>query len=351
MSELSELSEINYLDTERKNMKKRKYLSEFGINVFTSFKNIIPVEHLGTVKDGKSYHIYSIMATPKMRIKHESIIQKKDRLQIQIEEQIEDKFKEIKVRDIVLHPELDHSKIEITCKYPYNNMLFDIKDNVWWSKYGTNKKNRKFLVDAQFIVDMSGIRSIWELEILYIGQAFGKDGERLATDRLKSHSTLQKILTDYNTLHPDKRIYIFLYEFTPQMQMSFDGLSGVYSTSREDDEKHFNEVINNPLKYNQVINITEAAMINYFKPPYNVNFVENFPDVDHKGYAQYYDLDYNNLVVEIDLEFDGNYDVELWSETSRIRNSWDFIKYDLHNDPKRKSMYDIFDVLSQGDDN
>jgi|GEM_PF-3100290 len=34
----------------------------------------------------------------------------------------------------------------------------------------------------------------------------------------------------------------------------------------------------------QIINITEAALINYFKPPYNVNFVENFPNVRHKGY-------------------------------------------------------------------
>ena len=44
--------------------------------------------------------------------------------------------------------------------------------------------------------------------------------------------------------------------------------------------------MNNPLKYNQIINITEAAMINYFKPPYNINFIDNFPDKNHKGYSQ-----------------------------------------------------------------
>lgn len=332
-------------------MKKRKYLSEFGINVFTSFKTIIPVEHLDIVKDGRSYHIYSIMATPKMRILYESITQDYDRLQIRLEKQIEDKFEEIPVGDIILHPELDHTKLDIACKYPYNNMILEITDERWLSTYGSNLKNRKLLLDAQEVLNLSNIRSVWELEVLYVGQAFGKDGERLATERLKSHSTLQRILTDYHSSHPDKRLYIFLYEFTPQMQMSFDGLSGVYSTTREEDERHFNEVISNPLKYNQVINITEAAMINYFKPPYNVNFVENFPDEGHKGYSQYYDLDYNNLVVEVDLEFDANSDIELWSETNRIRNSWDFIQYDLHNDPTRKSMYDIFDNHRRGDDN
>ncbi len=32
-------------------------------------------------------------------------------------------------------------------------------------------------------------------------------------------------------------------------------------------------------------------MINYFKPEYNINFVENFPDENHRGYRQYFDLD------------------------------------------------------------
>ncbi|MCB2291185.1 hypothetical protein LGK97_15755 [Clostridium sp. CS001] len=332
-------------------MKIRKYLSEFRINVFTSFKTIIPVEHLDIVNDGRSYHIYSIMATPKMRILHDSIVQEKNRLRVRIEKQVEDNFEEIQVGDIMLDPNLDHTKLSISTKYPYNNMIIEITDSVWLITYGKTLRNNKFLLDAQGILNISNTRSILELEVLYVGQAFGKDGERLATDRLKSHSTFQKILTDYHSSHPDKRLYIFLYEFTPQMQISFDGLSGVYSTTKDEDERHFNEVMNNPLKYNQVINITEAAMINYFKPPYNVNFVENFPDEGHKGYSQYYDLDYNNLVVEIDLEFDGNSAVQLWSETNKIRSSWDFIRYDLHNDPNRKSMYDIFDVHRKGDDN
>ena len=80
----------------------------------------------------------------------------------------------------------------------------------------------------------------------------------------------------------------------------------------------------------------------YFKPEYNINFVENFPDENHKGYRQYFDLDYNALCVEIDLEFDGLNWVQLYSDTNRVNTSFDFIEYKLYNDNNRLSMYDIF---------
>lgn len=39
-------------------MKERKYLSEFGLNVYTSYKSIIPIENLEFIKDSRKYHIY-----------------------------------------------------------------------------------------------------------------------------------------------------------------------------------------------------------------------------------------------------------------------------------------------------
>ena len=90
------------------------------------------------------------------------------------------------------------------------------------------------------------------------------------------------------------------------------------------------------------INITEAALINYFKPEYNVNFIDNFPDENHKGYKKYYDLDYNALSVELDLEFDHAPIIQLYTSTNRINSSFDFIRYQLFNDNERSNMYEIF---------
>ena len=111
------------------------------------------------------------------------------------------------------------------------------------------------------------VDKVCELEVIYIGQAFGKNGERLATDRLKSHSTLQRILIDYYSSCPDKQLLVALFEFTPQIYASFDGLSGKYTATNEEEDNHFNDVTSNSLKYNQIINITEAAMINFLNHP------------------------------------------------------------------------------------
>lgn len=43
---------------------ERKYLFEAGLNVFTSYKTIIPVEHLEELSkyDNHRYHIYGILS-------------------------------------------------------------------------------------------------------------------------------------------------------------------------------------------------------------------------------------------------------------------------------------------------
>jgi hypothetical protein len=94
--------------------------------------------------------------------------------------------------------------------------------------------------------------------------------------------------------------------------------------------------------YEQVINISEAAIINFFKPLYNEKFIDNFPLDSHQSYKQYYDLDYNALTVEIDMEFEDSPQIALVSSQNKISCVWDFVQYNLFNDPDRKSMYDIF---------
>lgn len=170
----------------------------------------------------------------------------------------------------------------------------------------------------------------------------GKDGNRTAFDRLEQHATLQKILTEYRNDHPDKHIYILLLEIQKQLAMSFDGRSKEYMKTEEESDKHMKQVCCNLPEEDQVINITEAALINYFKPEYNINFVDNFPNENHKGYRQYYDLDYNSLLVELDLEFDHAPLIQLYTSTNRINSSFDFIRYQLFNDNERSNMYEIF---------
>lgn len=309
----------------------RKYFTEFGLNVSTAFKTIVPVEHLEKVKDNHKYHIYFILSCEKIFIDSSSIFK--------LEEYIGLKLYKISGGEKAYFPDaklafpnsINHSKIKIQCKYPYTILHLEMENG------------EVLPIDAQVILNSQNVCQPWIFNVLYIGQSYGKDGNRLAQDRLKSHSTLQKVLADFNYKYPDKRIYIFLLEINPILNTTMDGISKTYSTDEVEEQLHFDNIFENPLKMNQIVNITEAALINYFKPGYNINFIDNFPNNNHKGYSQYFNLDYNSLTVELDLEFEYPYpNIQFHTESNCIKSSWDFIEYELYNDTNRASMYEMF---------
>ena len=83
-------------------------------------------------------------------------------------------------------------------------------------------------------------------KILYIGQSYGKAGERNAIQRLASHSTLQKILADTLNRDIEKEIAVTLWEFTPRLISSIDGRSKKYLTSEKEDLDHMEKVFSAP---------------------------------------------------------------------------------------------------------
>jgi len=335
--------------------KIRKYSTEFGLNVFTSYKTIIPVEHLDKVRDDARYHLYCILGTPRTFFDVQSLKIDNDGIECNIKQIINNVESSYSIQKFRILPGIDHTKININLNYPYDKLKFNIPSDVfdeYYDKYksvlGVPKKalqhNLSFPFDAHILMN-EHLREKWlplNMEVLYVGKSYGKNGTRLAQERLSSHSTLQKILTDYYSNHQDKRIFILLLEITPLLNTSMDGISTKFEKSEEEDEEHFNKVLNNLPVYDQVINITEAAIINYFKPHYNEKFIDNFPLGSHQSYRQYYDLDYNALTVEVDLEFDDSPQIQLITENNKITCPWDFIEYTLFNNPDRKNMYDIF---------
>jgi len=141
------------------------------------------------------------------------------------------------------------------------------------------------------------------LEVLYVGQAYGEDGSRTATDRLPEHKTLQRILAEALARSPHMDIWIILWSFTSRLITAIDGRWNQYGTSQEEDDLHVQHVLSNPVTVQQEINFTEAALIKYFQPPYNKTFRNTFPSPAHKTYGECYDLDINSVIVDLDIEY------------------------------------------------
>ena len=336
----------------------QKYSCEFGLGVYCSYKSLIPVEYLNLLsKANKRYHIYMILSTPKISIK--DISKSSKGINFTLIRHLGEKDESFTFHDIdITGIGIDYSEAEITSKYPYNSINIKFNNEYLKRFYSDNIQNKisiskskvmklkNLKIDTQALFDMNYkyIDSNYEMEVLYVGQSYGGDGKRNAIERLKSHEKLQKILIDCNVNYPHRRIYVLLLEMSYQVFSGFNGISSEFICSEEESVEHLNNVMSNLPKEYQIINITEAAIINYFKPKYNVNFIDNFPSIKHKGYRQYYDLDYNNIIVELDMEFVGVPYLQLYSTEKRMSNPYEFISYDLFNDPNRSNMYDIFKI-------
>lgn len=337
----------------------QKYSCEFGLGVYCSYKTLMPVEGLKELekmmKSNNRYHIYFILSTPKISITNISVGENGINFNLIRHLGECDECIEFQNEEILFHG-LDYRNAEVSTKYPYNklNIKFDkeylknfYNDNIK-GKYDIPRNEfmsyKNITIDSQKLFEMLYLvkSNTNEMEVLYVGKAYGGNGNRNAFDRLKTHETLQKILIDCNTTYPHKRIYILLLEMTTQLFSAFNGISKEFICSDEDSDSHLKEVLSTLPKENQVINITEAAIINYFKPTYNTIFVNNFPSVKHTGYRQYYDLDYNCLTVELDMTFNYIPYLQLYTETNRLRNPFESINYNLFNDPNRSNMNDIF---------
>jgi hypothetical protein len=149
---------------------------------------------------------------------------------------------------------------------------------------------------------------------------------------------LQAIYSEAISRSPDKEVWLALWNFEPQLLTFIDGLTKQYQTTFEEDDAHIHRVISTPISGQQRINFTEAALINYFKPEYNITFKNIFPSPAHATYSECYELDINSLIVEVDTE---DFDACLW--TPSVEEKWHhLITYGLHSAEERRSMFDFF---------
>ncbi|MDC8756660.1 hypothetical protein [Janthinobacterium fluminis] len=280
---------------------KRKFVTEYGIGYQNSFTGTITAHQLlrggemdAAIEDKISKcHIYAIAARPLPYFNSESLVHKDDVLSGEICYRIDGA--EHCVHFDQYRWELEDDAIKIDCKYPYR----EIRSLNVAGKEVTYLP-ASYLASALMNHGLIEANDLANCEVLYIGQALGVQGNRSALERLKSHSTFQKILALTNHDCPDKEIMIFMYQFDhEQMLTSIDGRAKDADDSDENENRLMNAMRNPPDK-KQKIGMIEAALIRYFQPPYNEIFKIKFPSVKHKILKSCYALDITSLVVELD---------------------------------------------------
>lgn len=182
------------------------------------------------------------------------------------------------------------------------------------------------------------VENLKRLEVLYVGQAFG-DGNRAAFDRLKSHSTLQKILADTHYKYPDDEIQILTFQYAPyRIISSMDGIDRTAIRDRRDDAR-FPRLLKNPISIKKQICLAEAGLIRYFQPYYNTVYKESFPASDQKVLDECYRLDFSALIVEINTD---DFGMLLYSGVAPAKDHH-LARFDLIDPAVRRSFFTFVD--------
>ncbi|MEI7219745.1 MULTISPECIES: hypothetical protein [Pectobacterium] len=315
-------------------MSERKFITEFGMNMLGARHVLLQQENLDEVNDINnpiyedfSPHIYFICRRPRITLVPESVKFTESEVTGLFRKQVKDKYIDI---PFVTKNQLETSNVSLECEYPYTE--FKIRD-----------ENNDVISEGKSVLLMLSClgyeaQEHLDLEIIYIGQSFGCDGDRSAADRLAAHSTLQNIYAQAMKNTPDQEIWLILTDFEhPYLLISMDGRSENYGTTLEEDDQHINNVLSNEITARQRINFTEAALIRYFSPEYNKTYKDTFPSPAHTTYSECYDLDLNSVSVELQTD---KFYTRVWSKV--IEPDYiHFCTFPLHSKEERMYMFDI----------
>lgn len=227
--------------------------------------------------DDRRYNIYVATLIPKLSIDEDSVQFFEDYIRFDVivgtGEHTSKEGLDISITSDDM-PEFDHRKFEFEYEKPRKAMLF-----TGWEK-GPIELNllHVYLTESKYYLDT---------EIVYIGQAFRENGERLPAEELMSDPMLQKVEVDLLREYPEKDLTLLLLEFKSQLLEEID--------NEDEDLIQLQELTKNPpLELNnQILNATKAVLINYFKPEYNKQFNDVFPRVEDHG------LHYRSITVQV----------------------------------------------------
>lgn len=327
---------------------KRKYVSEFAISLFSARWMMLPAHQLSNdgefkpheLEVAKASHIYLICKTPAISFSKESFKYKDGKLAGSIKYSIEGEIKE-KAFSFDF-PLLDGAVAVQLSPYPFREVHTIDSQGKIVRKLPAN------LVSMGLGWHVEN-KELSDLEVLYVGQAYG-DGTRTAFNRLKSHSTLQNILSQIHYDSPEYEIQLLTFEYAPYNIISQMDGKDKNAISDYRDLDRFRSIMDNPLTEHQQICLAEAGLIRYFQPKYNVIYKDNFPDGKYKILESCYDLDFSGLVVEIDTE---DLYLSLWSPSIPAKDHhiaqidlldpsirWGFFHF-LNDDGTASSMPDV----------
>lgn len=276
-------------------MRNRKYLAEGGLNLYSSGASVLRPTDLYThgqnveVKAAlEGCNIYVIARRKKISICPYSLKISDGRV-----------FGDFRVHDNLEFERFPFHQVDL-----FRGALDVRAENSYGHNMLVRIDERNTVMVPSYQLSISTVHSLGDrtdLDVLYIGQGIGRKTSRLAVDRLSSHSTLQRILADTLNTAPDTEVLLLMFRFEHHRNIisTAGDFSIIPQASEQQESKHFGALQDARLDRYARISLAEAALINYFKPQYNVHYKEKFRSDKLKILKGLLKLDLSALIVEI----------------------------------------------------
>ncbi len=202
--------------------------------------------------------------------------------------------------------------------------------------YLSNEQGERFFPDEQQIqTRLCHESNVVNLDVQYIGQAYGKDGSRNAIDRLLKHETLQKIAL--KGIPEGYRLTLLLLEVQPFNRMLT--VFNPHAKNKDEDSSRIRSGLDKlyGTTEQERIALYEASLIRYFSPPFNKEFKNSFPSTNLKILQDCYEKDFAAVIAEICID---ELPFKLFSESVAVSN-YHIAKHNLHDDDYRKIFFEM----------
>ena len=179
---------------------------------------------------------------------------------IQSQEEVLLKNKEELIRSFYINIYLEqvYNRIYTVKKSENNGSLeFELLNIRLWDILG-NKEFLDYMENEDF--------KTLSLENLYIGQAFGKAGNRNVFDRIgEGHEKLQRIIS---TVPSNKEVALLFFSMEPKGNL-------VISQYGSEATKQLKNLLNDKIEPKEYVDLAEIALITYLKPKYNTQHIKD----------------------------------------------------------------------------
>lgn len=140
-----------------------------------------------------------------------------------------------------------------------------------------------------------------DLEVMYIGQAFGRTATKKIDYRVANHDKIQKIAIDITNKGTNEEVLIIgICVGVSDLATSIVTIDSKTERPKVEDLLKLRDKARQRIPEAQEITVFEASLIKYFQPALNIEYKQTFPAPDYSSYEDIYKTEFNYSGMTLD---------------------------------------------------